>query len=314
MISAMTRMAGRYVGALLLACAGLVFSSCAPDKQPEAQAEQLAEAATQRVCGIFETCCADANFPYDEQGCKAIYGPKIRNHFLAQAFLGSDLDSVAAKRCLDAIGQVSDGCRVDRDRYLTDACDGLFHGTVPLGGECDPRHGCATTNDAPLSCVRSYDDRGEYNYSGVCVADEPRLAHKRLGQSCNRTCAAEDSRCVQVRIAGDVDPVEGTCFASDGLFCGVESKQCEQQSVVGEPCKDPFACAAGTYCDSAKCVPVRALGEACTDSAQCAGDFCNNAGICQGSGPSASAALCAGHPATKPSGPPLQATGGQASR
>ncbi|HYP99081.1 MAG TPA: hypothetical protein VER96_10420 [Polyangiaceae bacterium] len=310
----MATAAGKYVGALLLACAGLVFSSCAPDKQPEAQAEQLAEEATQRVCDIFETCCVAANFPYREEGCKAIYGPKIRNHFVAQAFLGSDLDSVAAKRCLDAIGQVSDGCRADRDRYLTDACDGLFHGTVPLGGECDPRHGCATTPDAPLTCLRHYEEDSGYDYSGVCVAGEPRFLHKRLGQSCSQTCAAEGGVCVREGIAGEPEPVEGTCFASDGLFCDMESWRCEQQSVSGGPCENPFQCAAGTYCDSAaKCVPVRALGEACADSAQCAGDFCNSAGICQGSGPSASAKLCEGHPATMPSGPPLQATGGQAS-
>lgn len=303
------------MGVFLLACAGLMINSCAPDKEPEAQAEQLAEEATQRVCGIFETCCVAANFPYQEQGCKANYGPKIRKHFVEQSFLGADLDAAAAKRCLDAIGVVSDGCRADSARYLTDACNELFKGTVPLGGECDPRHGCASTANAPLTCERQYDDRSGYVYSGVCVAVPPRVVHNRPGQPCNETCTGEKGGgpCVRMGLAGETGAAEGICYASDGLFCSVESNQCEQQSVSGEPCKGKgyLACATGTYCDSAadQCVPVRALGESCTSSEQCDQNLCNNAGVCQGPGPVASAQLCAGQ-LTMPSGPPQPMSGG----
>lgn len=310
----MARVAGRSVSALLLTCAGLVFCNCASDKQPVEQAEQLAEEATQRVCDVFETCCVTANFQYQEQGCKAIFGPKIRAHFLNQTFLGADLNFDGAQRCLNAIGQASDGCRVDRDRYLTDTCNGLFTGTVPLGGECDPRHGCATTATAPLTCQRHYDDTHGFDYSGVCVAVVPRVVHNGLGQMCNQTCAADSGRCILMGSAGDTGLVEGTCFASDGLFCDTQAKRCAQRSVSGEPClgKGYLACATGTYCDSAadECVPVRAVGESCTASEQCGQDHgCGNAGVCEGAGPVASATLCAGQ-LTTPSGPPQQMSGG----
>src|SRR6188768_1284091 len=115
----MTKVAGRYLSALLLACAGLAISSCAADNKPEQAAERFAEKVTQRVCGIFESCCLAANFPYQEQSCEAINGPKIRHHFDAQVFLGAELDSQAAQRCLDAIGQVNGTCPVDRGSYLS---------------------------------------------------------------------------------------------------------------------------------------------------------------------------------------------------
>src|SRR4051812_5313450 len=63
----MTRVAERCASALLLGWAALVISACAADKEPEVQAQQLAEEATQRVCDLFETCCVAANFPYRDE-------------------------------------------------------------------------------------------------------------------------------------------------------------------------------------------------------------------------------------------------------
>jgi hypothetical protein len=299
----MTRMAGRYLCTALLACAGLLISSCAAEKQPEVQARQLADEATQRVCDMLETCCLDANIPYQEQGCKSLYGPKILQHFSLQTFVGADLDAAAAQRCLDAIGQVGDGCPRDGGGYLTDACKWLFKGTVPLGGECDPGHGCATTRDAPLTCQRAYDERSGYEYSGVCIGGPSRVVHNGLGQACNQTCTSESGMCVRTGFADGPESLDGTCYLSDGLFCGKQSQQCERQSESGESCEGSMACPAGTYCDpdDSKCTPARPLGAPCADLTQCGRNYCI-AGTCQYL--PATAAWCAGKPATAPSSSP----------
>ena len=306
----MTRVAGRYLSALLLACAGLAISSCAADTKPQQAAQQLADEVTQTVCDLFERCCVAASFPFQEQGCKALNRPKILQHFSAQAFLGSELDSDAAKRCMDAIAQVGDGCPVAD--YLTDACNDLFKGTVPLGGECDPGHGCASSPDARLSCLRAYHEDSGYEYSGVCVAGPSRYVHNSLGQACNQSCTVEDGPCVSFGYADSTAPAsEGTCFASDGLYCDEQSQQCELLGVSGSPCVGEHKqCAIGSYCDSedSLCAPIRPPGAPCTDASQCGENACTE-GTCQ-SVIRASAALCAGQPPTAPVRPTGPMTGG----
>jgi hypothetical protein len=226
----MTKVAGRYSSAVFLACVGLAISSCTVDNEPQDAARQLAEVVTQRVCDILETCCLDANFPYREEGCEALNGPKISQHFNARVFFGAELDEEAAQRCLDSIGKVSDGCPVAHAvGELTEACDWVFKGTVPLGGECDSRHGCATTREAPLFCHRASDSRGEsLANSGVCMADPPLAAvHKSLGDACSSTCIGD--LCLGTGS-------EATCYTSDGLVCSWQSNECELQGVSGDPC------------------------------------------------------------------------------
>jgi hypothetical protein len=299
----MTSVAGRYLSALLLACAGLAISSCLNDAHdPSAAAAQLATEATHRVCGILETCCRDANFPYQEQGCMAFHEPRLLQYFNEQVFLGAELDTEAAKRCLDSIGQVSDGCPLERAvDGLTEACEWLFKGTVPLGGECDRSHGCATTRAAPLLCERAYDPRSErFESSGVCV-ENPALAvvHKNLGDACSSTCM------------GDLcwgSESDDTCYTSDGLVCSWQSNKCELQGVGGEPCQGTGDCVSGMYCEFAdfKCAPTRPIGDPCTEQEQCDSQYC--AGSCAHR-PRASADSCLGKN-TLPVGQP--GTGGRA--
>ena len=292
-------MAGRYSFAALLACAGLAISSCASDAhdahEASAAAAQLASEATQRVCDILETCCLDANFPYQEQGCLAFHRPRLLQRFNAQIFLGAELDTEAAKRCLDSIGQVSDGCPLDRpvedpldraDDGLTDACEWLFKGTVPLGGKCDASHGCATTRDAPLLCHRVYHPQSEvFESSGVCVENPPLVAvHKSLGDACTSTCIGD--HCLDTES-------EGTCYTSDGLICSWQSNKCELQGVSGDPCNGTGDCVSGTYCELAdfKCAPTRPIGDLCTEQEQCESQYCS--GSCAHR-PRASANYCLG--------------------
>jgi len=290
-------MAGRYSCAVLLAYAGLGLSGCvidstaAPREDTASEAQQLAEKATQRVCDILETCCVDANFTYSEQGCKAFHKQRISQYFTVQTFLGAKLDTEAAQRCLDSIGQVSDGCPVDRaGGYLTDACAWVFKGSVPLGGECDSNHGCATTPDAPLTCDRKYDARAErFIEPGVCIANPPLVsAHPGLGQACSATCTGDDGGpCFGT---GNED----TCFTSEGLFCSWESNQCVAQSESGGPCNGSDECTSGNYCDfdDFKCAPIRPLGAACSAWIQCGPNYCTD-GTCQRP-PRATAEFCVG--------------------
>jgi hypothetical protein len=269
---------------LVLLCASLALGGCSsgdePYQNPRAAAERLATEATQRVCGILQACCVEANFAYAEQGCKAIHAQRIQQYFVAQAFYGAELDAEAAKRCLDSIGQVSDGCPVERSGgYLTDVCDGLFKGTVPLGGVCEEGHGCATTPEAPLICDRRYNPKTErLDNVGVCVANPSQVfEHTSAGQACDATCIDD----ADLGGCGPTD-ADRTCFTSDGLFCSWRSNQCEPQGVAGDPCDGSPECAPGLYCDfdDFACTPIHALGAPCTAWEQCGENYCT-AGTCQ---------------------------------
>ena len=288
----MKTIAGRYSCGALLMCALMALSSCETE-QPGGlmPVEDLATEATNRVCGILEACCNDAAFNYDAQGCQALYRPGIMQRFAFQVFFGSALDEQAAKRCLDSIGQVSDGCPVDGvGGYLTNACDWLFKGTVPLGGKCDATHGCASSPLAPLFCEREYDSKSStYASSGVCVSlGPPPYSRASAGEACSATCIGDDKNiCIG-------SSTNAACYTGDGLFCNGESKQCEPQAVTGEPCKDSYQCAAGSYCnvEESKCAPISPLGASCSKGAECGQNACI-AGSCQRR-PRASAELCVG--------------------
>lgn len=300
----MVRVAGRFSSRALFICMGVVINGCASTRDPSSavDVEQLATRVTQRVCDVLETCCNEAHHAYEEQGCKAFYTSRIRGYFSSQNFLGAKLDDEAVKRCLASIGEVSEGCPVDRvSTYMTDECSWVFRGTVPRGGECDSDHGCATTPDAPLTCDISYDTQtNDWADSGICIRppslDAP---HTLAGQACSATCIDDDGPpCL-----GEL----GTCNASDGLFCSVETNQCEPRGVSGDSCNGSPDCSKGTYCnfEDGKCAPILPLGSACTHSEQCGKYDCTE-GTCQLPPPSAE--FCVGRlpPSPPPSTGPRQ--------
>ena len=351
----MARVAGRYLCGVLLACAALAINGCNTIEDPKVQdpggtwysvaEQQLAAEATERMCGVFSACCSDAAFPYEAQGCTAYHQPRNLDHFHAQFFLGAQVDAEAAQRCMDSIGQASDGCPVERvNGQLTDACDWLFKGTVPLGGECDASHGCATTPDNPLKCEIKYDHKlKESEKSGVCIAIPPPLplSPPDPGQACSMTCYGDVRVCFSRACnADDEAPCLGSanlgyCYMTDGLFCNSEY-QCERQHVSSEPCEDSSECASGTYCNSddskceplrasgescnfssdcatancadSKCAPPRPLGASCSEQAECGENYCLN-GTCQRL-PRATAASCAGQFQPSPSTGPSVGTAG----
>lgn len=298
-IVCMTRLVGRYSCAVFLACAAMGINGCGgagdPGEGAHAVVQQLADEATERACGILAACCTDADAPYDEQACKAFHEPRMIQHFAMQTFIGAELDTAAAQRCMDSIGKVSDGCpaelRVGGD--LPEACDGLFTGSVPLGGKCDskPGHGCITSRDNPVFCDIAYDsESGKSVKPGVCRASSSLSGvHRSAGQTCSNTCDGGKHGACNGTGPG------GNCYTSDGLFCSSESQRCEPQRVSGEPC-DPVGsnCVAGTYCSSAgsDCEPGSACelddftcapftfsgeGEPCNAGAACvAGTYCDD--------------------------------------
>jgi len=300
----MTRLAGRYWCAASFIYMGVVLNGCASTHDPSTllAVESLTAKVTQRVCDVLETCCNEAQHAYEEQGCKAFYTKRIRGYFSSQTFLGAKLDGEAVKRCLASIGEVSEGCPVDRvSTYMTDECSRVFRGTVPLGGECDSDHGCATTPDSPLTCDIPYDAQAnDWADSGVCIRpaslDAP---HTLAGQACSGTCIDDDGP----PCFGEI----GICNASDGLFCSLETNQCEPRGVSGDPCNGSPDCSKGSYCnfEDGQCAAIRPLGSACTDADQCGQYYCAG-GTCQLPPPSAE--FCAGRvpPPPPPSTGPRQ--------
>ena len=288
----MTRVVGRYSCAVLLALAGVAINGCDtggdPGQGADPTVQALADEATARVCGILAACCSDADVAYDDQACKVFHETRMAQHFAPQKFIGTQLDVAAALRCLDSIGKVSDGCsgelRFGGD--LPDACDWLFNGSVPVGGECDalPGHGCITSRDNPVFCDRPWDSEAErFEKSGVCRASSSLLrVHRSVGQTCSNTCGEGGKHG-----ACDASGAGGSCYRSDGLFCSEESQRCEPLRVSGEACNPAaFNCAPGTYCSSAgsDCAP----GTACdSDDFTCApitvsgqGEPCGAGAIC----------------------------------
>jgi len=239
-------------------------------------------------------CCTNAGVALDDEACRAFHEPRMVQHFVTQMFLGSELDTAAAQRCLDSIGKVSDGCtvqfRVGGD--LPDACDALFKGAVPLGGKCDsrPGHGCITSLDHPAFCDVPYDPiSGDSAEAGVCRVSSSLSVHRTVGQTCSNTCIGGKHGACDGAGAG------GNCYTSDGLFCSSESQRCEALHVSGERCNPAgLDCAPGTYCSSAgsDCLPgtacdledftcapltVSGEGEPCDQGAVCAeGTYCED--------------------------------------
>jgi hypothetical protein len=161
------------------------------------------------------------------------------------------------------------------DLVLPPGCDGLFAGTVPVGGSCVGDVECA-----PDSICTAYAADGG---CGACTQ-----------RACDR-----DSQCVGTGYFCSGNPyVFGTCeqtstlaapgqpcdppFCEPGYYCDTDLNQCLQQGVNGDGCPyggPPVSCAEGFICTSGPagneyngtCLPVRGLGESCDNADQCVG-------------------------------------------
>jgi hypothetical protein len=72
------------------------------------------------------------------------------------------------------------------------------------------------------------------------------------------------------------------CALADDLYCA-PSGTCVRANALGEPCNDIYDCTLGTYCSGGACLPILAIGDACSspDTSACGfGNYCNEPGRC----------------------------------
>jgi hypothetical protein len=289
--------------------------SCGPDSKSKSTGPVALGAFSSGYadawCRGLKPCCGASGFPFDLDQCKQSVGSVLDSFVKSTSTLPNRVfDEMVAGACVEAQGQRLASCN-DRDAFNGgDACDGLFRGTVALGGSCAENQECAPATGG-VRCN-----------AGVCEPyqdplDRPAPTRNPLGATCNSTCSADPflSYCEYPDVP---EPLAG-CYADDGLFCSNETQVCEPLPRVGEACPQAH-CEKDTYCSLGKCVaavtsgpcdsrdqcahtskcnidtltcePRKANGESCNDlddclSASCVGDVCRDWSV-------ATPARCAG--------------------
>lgn len=222
-------------------------------------------------------------------------------------------DDVAAGACVDAQRTRLASCD-DREAFHAgdDACDGLFRGTVALGGSCGENYECEKVAGSSVQCD-----------AGTCaVYDDPYdyPDHTRVGEgdACNSTCS-EDPYFSYCEFLEEDAAATPTCYEGDGVVCSWSALVCVPIPKLGEPCADGKCgkdthcegntcvaarasgycgsrdeCVYASYCDTAtqSCLPKKANGQPCNDLFECSSAFCES-DVCRDWSP-ATAATCAG--------------------
>ncbi|MDP1828037.1 MAG: hypothetical protein Q8L48_32480 [Archangium sp.] len=143
-------------------------------------------------------------------------------------------DGLQAKQCLDDLATIC-GVRA--------ACEGVFTGTVTVGGACHTSRECA----GETWCDRSL--------------------------SCPGTCAAKAGAGTVVR-AAEICGTSGLDFLADG------SVSCQDLEPPGGPCDENSDCQASLVCRQGSCGTAALTGEACTGS-ECAHGLRCDQGTCR---------------------------------
>lgn len=261
-------------------------------------AEDFAERFAVAYCGSIAGCCEQFGESFVQADCEqstrsAIAG--VVADELASPYV--EFDEVAAGSCIAAYGAALRAC-TDREvgRAIGPACDGVFRGTVEVGGECGDTSECAQpgASEGNVSCEE-----------GVCTlyADYVDLAdapHGTEGEACGGTCertGPSSYGCAGGGMSGDK-----ACWVNEGFVCGADST-CQPVPKLGEPCPE-YYCAGGSYCDvnttvcaapqdtgpcsdhdactatsycdfeTSQCAPLKADGEACESDEECQGGGC----------------------------------------
>lgn len=274
------------VRALRQVCAVLALGSLsaaagcsAKNDTRQADLQQFETEAVQRFCARVSACCNEMSYPFDEAGCEKLNGNNITQFFNLQAFAGSHIDPVAAKRCLDGIETPELGCSAQGD-YQSADCQNVFVGSVPLGGTCSLSEGCAKTPGGDATTCNfphSNDEDPDPDRTGVCVLNPPLTEpHGNAGDACSSTC--DSGFCSTLCSADETCPTDlATCYIADGLFCS-QANTCVSVGAAGDPCNGSPECGPGTYCDLdlTRCQPLLQAGAPCHDGLQCETAYCSS--------------------------------------
>jgi len=137
-------------------------------------------------------------------------------------------------------------------------------------------------------CIGGRCGRGQY-----CDALDTCQALVALGATCDQDGMCASGLCGEegcVVPPGEGQPCEGTC--SPGLHCPSVSagvSRCAPLGGVGTSCIDSSGCLPDTYCEGGLCVPVLALGDACSHAAEgscgtnasCSAPYISDEAICR---------------------------------
>ena len=203
------------------------------------------------ACADLADCCARDGFSFSERACRNQAGMLMDDRF-ARGTLAYDGD--AAGRCARALrGRPAQCGGAEED--LT-ACEGVFHGNVPIGGPCVEGLDCAGFPEEAVCPFGSLDDQ-------VCTAGSQRPTRAGAGDPCTGTCRREDDQSVCTLIG---TAPSSFCFTDDGLYCASATHRCEPLIPEGGVCErqpDFPGCVTGTFCEHERCVPVRGAGDSC---------------------------------------------------
>lgn len=239
--------------------------------------EQLQAAIVPAACDAIFRC----NTGNDLQETRALFGTVENCRAQATTLGSSDVDDLrravtagtvrydgaAARRCVD---QFATACNFGSD--LFDGCQGVFTGTVAVGGMCWRSEECA--GDA--YCSHESAPGSPRTCPGRCTA---RVA---LGAQ----CSGGDSQCTRNGVTGQPNCDTGStpgamsvCVdrrngapAAEGAACGLSRMGATVQ--VDTPCATGLVCVRSTDPNTGTCRRGAALGAACGAGMPCGQGYC----------------------------------------
>ncbi|TKD01374.1 hypothetical protein [Polyangium fumosum] len=253
----------------------------------------------------------------DKATCEATQGDAQSTlQLLTDAVLGRvTYDPAAGRTCVEAVRAYACDTRASALKGSSDACAGMFVGTVPEGDACLLAEECAGD---------SFCDTSMCTGDGVCClgACTKRPALVAVGGDCTTNPCVASAYCDQAEMpftckarGGNGDACDGVDQCKDGMRCDVggnpqtcyllqnrggqcnpslkqgacfrfddychpTDRKCVQLPKDGEPCTDDNKCLQYSFCDAGTCKRLAIEGEACTDDGDCLGTLRCNEMVC----------------------------------
>lgn len=245
--------------------------------------ENLSQELAQSYCELAFSCCTAMeqtelfkDFPMPPKTAeectttfKDLYDTLVLGDAKASVDAGRvKYDGALAASCL---AKVDGQCSALGDEGISqtdEACNAVFVGLVPDGGECTSSQDCAGTD--------SYCPIPQGAMTGKCEAPA------KEGEPCpNFNCAAGlvcdfgamNSVCIKPLADGQMCTSDFSCVSE---YCDSAGGTCAQKKPVGSDCASPQACK-DSYCDfqTSKCTALKADGEACMFFDECQSRDCD---------------------------------------
>jgi hypothetical protein len=261
----MGRRAGTGAGVLFILAAVTALASCDGESDPSPSgpvaAGEFARQFADAWCSGLGPCCDSSGYAFELAQCRQSIAATVDAFVRAQAENPRlSFDEEAARACVDAQRTRFASCG---DRAAFDAgdepCEGLYRGTVALGGSCAESEECAPVTDSGVQCdagvCAAYDDPYGDGYPPSVAAGQPCDASCNIdafGSSCDYTTNTAAT---------------GGCYMNEGLACSYTSNVCFPLPSVGEPCVEG-KCVVDSYCSARTCVPAIATGP-CPSFVEC---------------------------------------------